>query len=47
MELTKEHYEEFLEMFGERAADPDVFPMTFAYQVKLFLYWKMTNVNSD
>lgn len=47
MELTKEHYEEFLEMFGERAADPEVFPATFNFQVKLFLYWKMNNDNSN
>ena len=44
MEFTKEHYNEFLEMFGERADDPEVFPSAFEFQVKLFLYWKMNNV---
>lgn len=43
MELTKEHYKEFVELFGSRAVDPNVFPATFHYQVKLFLYWKMNN----
>ena len=47
MELTKEHYNEFVEMFGERAVDPERFPATFTYQVKLFLYWKMNNANSN
>ena len=40
MELTEDLYKEFQEMFGTRLVNPEVFPMTFRNQVKLFLYEK-------
>lgn len=40
MELSQELYEEFLEFIGNRVVDPEVFPGTFRYQFKLFMYEK-------
>lgn len=31
-------YEQLVAMFGDRLADPEVFPATFAYQVKIARY---------
>jgi hypothetical protein len=47
MELTEALYNEMVGHYGARLANPEVFPATFKYQFKLFLYWKANNDNSN
>ncbi len=38
--MTEEEYNELVEHYGEKLVDPEVFPETFKYQVKIYLYAK-------
>ena len=33
-------YEEMADMFGDKLPNPDHYPLTFAYYVKLYKYYK-------
>lgn len=44
--MTEELYNEMVDYYGDRLVDADVFPSTFEYQVKLFIYWKTHDANS-
>jgi hypothetical protein len=37
-ELTEKLYNTLVEHYGDRLANPDVFPETFKYQVRMFFY---------
>lgn len=39
-EQAWQFYEELQQMFGDKLANPEHYPLTFAYQVKLFKYYK-------
>lgn len=36
--MTEEKIKQFQEHYGDRLADPEAFPETFKYQLKLFNY---------
>lgn len=36
--MTEEKFKQFVEHYGDRLVDPEVFPETFKYQLKLFNY---------
>ena len=38
--MTEEIYNELTEHYGEKLANPEVFPKTFEYQLRMFLYDK-------
>lgn len=41
-EEAKKTYEDLKKTYGDKLANPDVFPNIFEYQVKLYKYYKRT-----
>jgi hypothetical protein len=36
--MNEEFYNAMVDHYGDRLANPEVFPQTFKYQVRMFLY---------